>query len=161
MDNATKALIVAGVIIVCVLIVAVGMYVYKTSASSIEDTMSTMSTHEIESYNSKYTMYEGEQSGSNVKSLVGILISNVKNSSNEKNKIPGMYFENKDDRNIDSGIPENGENDDYLTALQNIRKNVEAQHKYWIEVNYQSNGLVDYINISYSKEDIIEPMKRN
>ena len=133
MENATKAFIVAGVILVCVLIVAVGMYVYKASASSIEDTMTTMSTQEIESYNSKYTMYEGEQSGTNVKSLVGLLISNVKNSRNEKTKIPGMYFENKNDDNLDSGIP----------------------------VNYQSNGLIDYINISYTKENIIEPMKRN
>ena len=163
MENASKALVIAGAILICIMIVAVGMYVYKNSGASIEDSMSSISTQEIETFNAKYTMYEGEQTGSNVKSLVGILISNAKTNVDENARIPGIYLENNDNakKSFNSGIPENGENSAYIDALQGIRQQIDSKHKYWVEVNYQSNGLIDYINISYDKNAIIEPMKRN
>ncbi len=163
MDNASKSLMIAGVILVCILIVAVGMYVYKNSGSSIEDSMHTMSTTEIDTSNAIYTMYEGEQTGAKVKSLVGVLISNAKTNANENTKIPGLYLENKDSvrNSFDSGLPENGESTLYIDALQKIRQKLDPKHKYWVEINYQNNGLIDYINISYDKTHMIEPMKRN
>lgn len=160
MENASKSLLIAGSILVCILVIAVGMYIYNTSGSSIQASVSTMSTSEIEAYNVKYTMYEGEQTGANVKSLVGVLVSNASTNEDENTRIPGLYFEyNKEV--WDSGVPENGETSSYLNALQEIKQNLESKHKYWIEVNYQKNGLIDYINISYDKDNVIEPMSRN
>lgn len=160
MENASKSLLIAGSILVCILLVAVGMFIYNTSGSSIQDSVSTMSTSEIEAYNVKYTMYEGEQTGANLKSLVGVLASNASTNVEENDRIPGLCLE--DDKKImDSGIPENGETSTYLDVLQDIKQNLENKHKYWVEVNYQKNGLIDYINISYDKSDVVEPMSRN
>lgn len=160
MENASKSLLIAGSILVCILIIAVGMYIYNTSGTSIQTSVSTLSTSEKEAYNVKYTMYEGEQTGANVKSLVGVLASNVSANEDENTKIPGLYFEyNKEF--LDSGIPENGETTEYLDKLQEIKNNLQNKHKYWVEVNYQKNGLIDYINISYDKANVIEPMSRN
>ena len=160
MENSSKALLIAGSILVCILVIAVGMYIYNTSGSSIQASVSTMSTSEIEAYNVKYTMYEGEQTGATVKSLVGVLASNASTNEDENTKIPGLYFEyNKDF--MDSGIPENGETSIYLDELQKIKHNLQNKHKYWVEVSYQKNGLIDYINVSYDKEHVIEPMSRN
>lgn len=160
MENSSKALLIAGSILVCILVIAVGMYIYNTSGSSIQASVSSMSTSEIEAYNVKYTMYEGEQTGATVKSLVGVLASNASTNEDENTKIPGLYFEyNKEF--MDSGIPENGETSIYLDELQKIKHNVQNKHKYWVEVSYQKNGLIDYINVSYDKEHVIEPMSRN
>lgn len=162
MENVTKALIIAGAIIICVLLVFVGMFVYNSSGSSIEDSMSSMSTHEIETHNSEYTMYDGEQVGANIKSLVRIIISNARLNKDEVTKIPGVYFEDiKTNKNIDTSLPENGNISSYLAMLETIQSSIDTKHKYWVEVNYQKNGLIDYINISYDQEKIIEPMQRN
>lgn len=160
MENASKALLIAGSILVCILIVAVGMFIYNSSGSSIQSSVSTMSTSEIEAYNVKYTMYEGEQTGANIKSLVGVLVSNASTNEDENDRIPGLCLEYEKDT-MDSGIPENGETSTYLDALQDIKHNLENKHKYWVEVSYQKNGLIDYINISYDKANVIEPMSRN
>lgn len=163
MENASKALAIAGAVLIGIMIVAVGMYSYSNSGASIEDSMDTMSTTEIETSNAAYTMYEGEQTGAKVKSLVGVLISNAKTNANENAKIPGLYLENKDSvkKSFDSGLPQDGESTLYIDALQKIRQKLDPKHKYWVEINYQNNGLIDYINISYDKSKMIEPMKRN
>ena len=160
MENASKSLLIAGSILVCILIIAVGMYIYNTSGSSIQASVTTMSTSEIEAYNSKYTMYEGEQTGANIKSLVGVLASNASTNEDENSKIPGLSLENKKDI-LDSGIPENGETSPYLDSLQEIKQKLENKHRYWVEVSYQKNGLIDYINVSYDKNHVIEPISRN
>lgn len=160
MENASKSLLIAGSILVCILIIAVGMYIYNSSGSSIQASVTTMSTSEIEAYNVKYTMYEGEQTGANIKSLMGVLVSNASTNEDENSKIPGVSLE-KDKKILDSGIPENGETSNYLDSLQDMKQNLENKHKYWVEVSYQKNGLIDYINISYDKDQVIEPMSRN
>lgn len=163
MENASKTLFIASAVLIGIMVVAVGMFIYKTAGASIEDSMSSMSTTDVEIFNSVYTMYEGEQSGSKIKSLIGTLISNANENVDENFKIPGLYLENKESvkKSFASGIPENGENKPYIDALQNIRTKIDPKHKYWVEFNYQSNGLIDYINISYEKSNLIEPMKRN
>lgn len=162
MENSSKALIIAGAIIICVLLVAVGMFIYNSAGSSIDDSMTAMSTSEIEAHNSEYTMYDGEQTGSNVKSLIRIIISNANLNKDEVAQIPGVYFEDfKNKKNLDSGLPVDGDSSAYLDGLQAIQSSIDVKHKYWVEVNYQKNGLIDYINISYDQNNLIEPMKRN
>lgn len=162
MENSSKALMIAGAIIMCVLLVSIGMFVYSKSSNSMEDSMTVMSTHEIEAHNSEYTMYDSEQTGANVKSLLRIVVSNANLYKDEVTKIPGVYFEDvKHSRNLDSGLPEAGDNENYLDTLQVIQSSIDTKHKYWVEVNYQKNGLIDYINISYDPNNLVEPIKRN
>ena len=160
MENASKSLLIAGSILICIILVAVGMYIYNTSGTKIQSSMDSMSTQELETFNIKYTMYEGEQTGANIKSLIGVLTSNASTNEDETTKIPGVCLENNNEI-ISSSIPKNGEITSYLDSLQKIRQCLENKHKYWVEVNYQKNGLIDYINISYDKNHLIEPMKRN
>lgn len=162
MENSSKALIIAGAIIIGVLIIAVAMFVYNSSSLTINEYMTVMSTSEIEAYNVEYTMYDGEQTGTNIKALLRKIISKVNLNKDETTQIPGVYFENfKDGKKINSGLPKNGDSSDYLEKLQAIQSSVDTKHKYWIEVNYQTNGLIDYINISYDSNNLIKPMKRN
>lgn len=159
MENVSKALIIAGTILVIILIVAAGMFITTSSQGTVSDSMASMSTQEIDAFNLRFTMYEGEQTGTNIKTLVGTLITNSNTYKDEVTKIPGLYLEAESDT-LDSGIPEIGKNSEYINELGKIKNNIDAKHKYWVEISYQDNGIIDYINISYEKDDKIEPMFR-
>lgn len=159
MENGSKALLIAGAILVVILIIAIGMFVTNDANSTVDDALSSMSTQEIEAFNLKFTMYEGEQTGANIKALVGTLIANSNTNKSEITKIPGVFMEISDGT-YDSGIPEADSNSEYISGLENIKKNIDVKHKYWVEISFQDNGLLDYINISYNKSNKIEPMFR-
>ena len=67
MENASKALLIAGAILLCILIIAIGMFIYNSAQSTITESMNSMSTQEIEAFNNQFSGYEGVQSGSNIK----------------------------------------------------------------------------------------------
>ena len=70
-------------ILVAVLTVSIGSFIYNSSKSTISDAMESISTQDAESFNSLFLMYEGEQTGSNVKLLIGKLISNANMYEND------------------------------------------------------------------------------
>ena len=61
MENASKALIIAGSIILAVLIIVLGMYFYNQAVGIGKNI--NMTEYEIQSYNSKFINYEGKVSG--------------------------------------------------------------------------------------------------
>lgn len=160
MENTTKALLIAGGIIICVLLVSVGIFVYSNSENKVISAVSSMSTTEKEAYNSKYMLYDGNQTGSDIKQLIGKLIANSNSNKDNLAKIPGVFLEDESS-SYDSGLPDSSDLSNYTKELENIRSHVEAKHKYWVEISFQTNGLIDYFTISYDENNIIEPMNRN
>ena len=77
MENASKALIIAGAILLSILIIAIGMFIYTSSQSTINDSLTQMNTQEIEAFNSQFTIYDGAQTGAKLKSMCGTLIANA------------------------------------------------------------------------------------
>ena len=88
MENASKALIIAGAILLSILIIAIGIFIFNGANSTITDSMTSMSTQEIQSFNNQFDSYSGEQSGSNVKKLVERLIANANTYAEEVRKLP-------------------------------------------------------------------------
>lgn len=69
MENASKALIIAGAILLAIAIIGVGMYVFQQVSGTIQD-KANISAEEIETYNQPYYAYAGKNvKGSNVKTL--------------------------------------------------------------------------------------------
>ena len=77
MENASKALIIAGAILLSILIIGLGMAVYNNATSSSKN--ANLDAQEIQAHNSQFLAYEGKQKGSNVKAL----ISAIKNNNRE------------------------------------------------------------------------------
>lgn len=70
MENASKALIIAGAILLSIAIIGVGMFVYRGVKDTIKGA-GDMSTEEIAAYNQEFTMYRGDNvRGSSVKALI-------------------------------------------------------------------------------------------
>ena len=72
MENASKALIIAGAILLSIAIIGVGMYVFQNVQDTIQEG-ADMSADQIRTYNQEFTMYEGRQSGSQVRSLLDVI----------------------------------------------------------------------------------------
>ena len=147
-------------IIVPILIVSVGLFIYNSASTVIPDSISSLSTQEIDAFNNQFTPYEGTITGSNVKALMGRLIANADTYREESDKVPQVYIDQLNEENteyMEVTYTEFDEDDtsDYINDLGKIRNSVELKHKYYVEINYQSSGLVDYIQISYDPENPI------
>lgn len=76
MENASKALLIAGAILIVILLIAVGMLVYSKARSVIDTGIGQMSSTEISMFNSAFNDYEGSQKGTSVRVLLEKVISN-------------------------------------------------------------------------------------
>lgn len=147
-------------IIVPILIVSVGLFIYNSASTTISDSISSLSTQEVEAFNNQFTSYEGTQSGSNIKAVMGRLIGNADVYADEPSKVPQVYIdkigeENPDSMDVTYSEIDNGDTTDYINDLGKIRNRVERNHTYYVEITYQSSGLIDYIQISYDPENPI------
>lgn len=71
MDNASKALIMAGAILIAVALVSLGVYLYQSAASSVSDSSAWMDSTKVETQNAKFEKYAGTNvKGPEVKSLI-------------------------------------------------------------------------------------------
>lgn len=91
MENASKALLIAGAILLAILIIAIGMYIYNSAQTTIQDAMISMSTQEIEAFNNQFESYKGKQKGSQINSLIGKLIGNASTYKDEPGKVPTVW----------------------------------------------------------------------
>lgn len=67
MENASKALIIAGAILLSILIIVLAMFVYNKAADSMGQI--GLDEHKIKSYNSSFEQYDGVISGSSARTL--------------------------------------------------------------------------------------------
>ena len=93
MENASKALIIAGAILLSILIIGLGMTVFNTARNALNN--ANLSAEQIDAFNSKFEQYLGESvKGINVRSLCDLVKSS--NATDEENQIKVSYGTNKD-----------------------------------------------------------------
>ena len=97
MENASKALIIAGAILISILIVGLGVIIYN-NVSNIATT-GTLDSEQITAHNSPFEGYFGDYvSGSNVRALLTKVQANNSAAQKKKKKI-GNYIYVVDDSN--------------------------------------------------------------
>ena len=160
MENASKALIIAGAILLSILIIAIGMFIYTSSQGTINDSLTQMSTQEIEALNSQFTIYGGAQTGAKLKSMVGTLIANANTYKEEPAKLPEVdidQFSMADKNNNNAKRPATGGDTDelnnYINVLAEIRNKMENKHTYQVSFGYSNNGVLTSIDIKYPKNN--------
>ncbi len=125
MENASKALIIAGAILLAILLITVGIIVIRAIDPVNQQAKDSAETMAIESYNAQFIKYEGEKvNGSSVKSL----ISTVRSSNAVHEKELKIEY-------VDSLT---GETVDLLTSEAKIIPNgkYEVKIKEWGEDGY-------------------------
>ena len=87
MENASKALLIAGAVLIVILIIGVGMTIFRSASGSFSEATAQMSSQEVEMYNTQFTQYAGKRViGTNVKALIEKINANNVMYSDEKAK---------------------------------------------------------------------------
>lgn len=88
MENASKALIIAGAILISIVIITLGVMIVNNVTGLISGA-SDMSEQEVATFNSKFLSYEGSRvSGSNARALFSLL----KSHNNQHRDDPSMQI---------------------------------------------------------------------
>lgn len=170
MENASKALIIAGAILISILIIAIGMYIYTSSTGSIESAISSMDTQEIEAFNSMWSNYEGEQTGAQVKAMINKLIGHANTYQEEKDKVIAIACQPTSKTADNKHITYNADANEfafvkfgntnvnpvnqttltnYIKELNNLYTTIEAKHNYNVKLDFNGTALLRRIIVEY------------
>ena len=82
MENASKALIIAGAILLAILIIGLGIFIYRQAANTVSDT--GMDQLAIQQFNAQFTQYDLKTvSGGSARALYDTVVNN-NNTDTEK-----------------------------------------------------------------------------
>lgn len=125
MENASKALIIAGAILLAILLITLGIFVFTQA----QDTLGSinLSEQEVLAFNNKFLAYEGTIRGSEVKQLINLIDSN--NKSREQ--------EGATERIIA-----------YASGSVKDTKDVKTGATYEVELNKTKSALIDQVKIT-------------
>ena len=133
MENASKALIIAGAILLAILLISLGILIFNQAQDTVNN--SGMSQAEITAFNNKFIKYEGKQKGSVVKSMVNEVFTSNADANNSSRKIT-IDFEYRDT----AGTPQKTSG---LTTTQGI----QTTKNYNVTLEYNNQGVVNKIII--------------
>ena len=74
MENASKALIIAGAILIAILIIGLGVFIFNQAANTFDNNQFDQLA--VQQFNAQFEPYEGNQMGSEVRQLLQKVISN-------------------------------------------------------------------------------------
>lgn len=136
-------------ILAAILMLSIGMYIYTSSQSTIDDSLAQISTQEIEAFNSQFEIYGGRQTGSKMKALVNGLMANSKTYKDEKEKIPEVIAEVLDGEIKQAKVEDLDDIEEYEDSLAEIKNLFVDKHTYEVEFDYDSDGRLNKIKINY------------
>jgi hypothetical protein len=76
MDNASKALIIAGAILIAVMLVSLGVMLYNTAANVAENSVGSVDALGIQGFNAQFESYFGTKSRAQAQGLVNKVRAN-------------------------------------------------------------------------------------
>ena len=84
MENASKALIIAGAILISILLITIGIVLINSGRDVANSGKNAMSSSAIQAFNSQFTQYEGNNKSYNeVKQLLNTVISSNASHTNQ------------------------------------------------------------------------------
>ena len=128
MDNASKAIIMAGAVLVAVMIISLGVLLFNSASKNTEEIGKQVETREVLQYNQRFSVYAGSNvSGSDVRSLLNSI---------------EMHNSNANELDIHGKIT--------ITDDSSVNKSSEVvlTKKYTVEIaSYDSQGAISSISI--------------
>ena len=151
MENASKALLIAGGVLIAILLIAMGMKIFNSTSDTTDNVETTMNATEVAMFNNKFMSYIGNKKTANeAKALINLVISN--NSINTK-KV-SVRFINKKDTNYN--VPTT----DSVEKLSKIISNISevSSNTFKISIGTYNEGMLSsgYDEKGYIKYILIE-----
>ena len=149
MENASKALIMAGAVLIAILIISLGIMIFNNMSKSAKDA-ANMDEQEIANFNSKITPYLGDNiSGSQVNALIQLVISidnSAISSNNVGNAVSITYKSTNNKTNTISVNASKQLKDSVGDATRKV--NTGAGIYYKVKAAYGDNGLINSITVN-------------
>ena len=143
MENASKALIMAGAILIAIMIISLGILLFNRMGGKAKE-MADMDEQEIASFNSKITPYLGQNvSGSQVNALIQYVISNDLKCAQSGETFKAITITFPDNS---SGIRVDGSSISYGTNKKRVETGSGKYYK--VDGTYDENGLITTIVVS-------------
>ena len=92
MENASKALIIAGAILIAILLISIGIIIMNAINNPVERARNQSDSQAIQIFNSQFTGYTGVQSASSIRALMTTVSSS--NGSEEEALAVKVFFNN-------------------------------------------------------------------
>ena len=154
MENASKALIIAGAILLSILIIAIGMYIFNSSTHSINGAVTQISQQEIAAFNNQFSMYEGKQVGTNVRALIQLLSSGANENREETTKLPDLIYQADSASAAQVEVVSNV-TDPKISDFNRARTSIQQRHYYNVVfVTSDATGLIDGVVIEYDEDSL-------
>ena len=139
MENASKALLIAGSILIAIVLIAVGLKVLGSTSGVTEQVGQVSTNLETSIFNQQFTAYAGQQSATEVKALFSLIATS--NQRNPNNRITlvgnGTNF---------SGLNSINTNDPSI--IRNKTSVINQGTTYTVSItSYNAEGLVSQITI--------------
>lgn len=94
MENATKALLIAGSVLIAIVLIAVGIKILSSTSGITNEVEGLSTTMEASIFNSQFTQYEGTKKGSEVSELIRLIkLNNTRNSDKQISGIEGITID--------------------------------------------------------------------
>lgn len=153
MENATKAFLIAGSILIVILLIALGIRMMNSTSGVTQQVESSNASLEVSTFNSQFTPYfSNDSTGIKVKSLLTTIISNnVKNP----NHIVLVTYYNKSNKEMEAHTA----NDSNVPALKEILNIIQDDASYKVSMptecsvykahsGYDEHGFIGCIKIT-------------
>ena len=141
MENASKALIIAGAILISILLIAISMYVYTSAQGTVTQAGAQMTAQEKDMYNAKINSYVGNSKAIEAKNIgnnVAFTGTGAPTWSSNGTKI-GDEGHAKNDSSYVNG------NSKYMSTLKSA---INTGKRYDISVDTSSTGLIIKVTIT-------------
>ena len=86
MENASKALIIAGAILLSILLISLGIVIFTQARDVVNG--SGMTQSQLQQFNAKFLQYEGTRKGSEIRSMVQeVMINNNSSEASDETRV--------------------------------------------------------------------------
>lgn len=142
MENASKALLIAGAVLICIVLISVGMMIISSSTEVTDQVDDLTSTQAAQTFNNQFSKYAGTQKGSSVKTLLETIATSNNTAGSGSGKTVQVTT-----NNVGNGTQLTSNNDS--NAIVGMMSNVVNSKKYKVEITAQdTEGYISAITIT-------------
>ena len=98
MERNNRGLLIGGVILIVVVLVSAGFFIFKSGSNMTTDNFSKYSAQQIEASNAEYEVYSGDKTGKMLNTLIGKLITLANKNKDNLEIIPAVTVTNQINR---------------------------------------------------------------
>lgn len=147
MENASKALLIAGAVLIVIVLISVGMMIVNSSQDVTDQVGDLTTSQSVSTFNNQFNKYQGNQKGSAVKKLLEEVVT-----SNKTNENTSKHYVNVNIKNDNAIMNMNGAGvfsySDAASLTQAASK-ITTSAKYEVVMdNVDTDGYINEITIT-------------